>query len=1345
MKLKNIHRIKRRFHAVFFVAAFAAIFSVLQILLFVAPMARASIPSTFGYQGRLKNTAGTAQTGTFSFTFRMYASTTGGAALWIETQPTVSVDQAAFAVQLGSVTSFPTSLDFNQPIFLTTEVSGDGEMTPRIPINSVAYAMTAGGANALSATPTSATGGRMYYDTTNGSLNYFDGAASTWRPLAFASGTNATLNATNLTWTNATGTNTTSTNLFARNGITLTQTVTTLTATGTSALQTFTFTNGTGTSVTTTNLFATSGGFTNLTGGTFNPTNLTWTSATGTNVTTTNLGVTGFVGTSLTPSLDATLALGSSALRWNANFVNVTSTSVTTTNLFVTTGQLTNGTVTNLTFTNGTSTSWLGFATASGTTVNATGATLNTLTSQSVALSGGTINGTSIGLTTPAAAIFTNVTSTSVTTTNLFATRGVILTETVTNLTVTGTTSLQGLTFTNGTGTSVTTTNLSVVNGSLSVSTTNSYVSTTNPLAANSNLFTIASNGPTVNTANGLRVNFNQGQANSTIGTAIKVDFTTSAFVTAFQRGIEIGSLVGTATSTSASAIKIGANWNTGIDFISFTPQDFFNNIVIADNSNFRLTDESNNLLLSITDTGVSGRVGVGMNGTATTNGLCHSGANLDTATDVQRDIVPCSGAPGDYAEWYETATSVAVGDVVAVTDKLLTFDTSRVNPFTGQFLAAKQLNAKVAILKKGRASDGDNIVGVISTSPNQTIGTDIRRKGKNPLPLALVGRVPVKISDENGTIGPGDYLAAASTTGFAMKATTPGRVIGIALEPWTTGKGRIRMMVHHLWWPGNVIASDGSVTTSRATIGRLTWTNATGTNTTTTNLGILGFVDTNITPSLDATLALGSSALRWNAHFFNVTSTNATTTNFFATTLTWTNASGTNTLSTNVTTTSLFVSSSLNVSASNANVTSTFILNSASNTVPVLQVTGGCDNRSATGTGKLIQAGNTNDNATFNVLCNGNVFADGTFTSPATDFAEYFPSDGSMGVEEVSVLRFSTSTRHVTRGSAADRNRVLGVYSTKPSFLGGSVNLGASELRVPIALLGQVPTKVSAISASIAAGDELMAGDGGVAVKARGPGMVLGQALESLASGTGTIPVFVAPHWWVGDLFAASSSGNLMIADVRAVSSLTATAATPTVDSPLFSFQGSAWDATSSRVVTSIFTLKNRIISATSSAFTIQHSNGDRLFALSNDGNASIVGDLTIGRRLFLGSKKTGTSSFATYLFVDDTLGSTSTYIATNADGWQTSSTYDYAERYESVEDLIPGDIVTADPSKTNFVKRATSLNEQILGIVSTRPGFVTGGSVKGSYPVALAGRVPTRVSTGNGAIKIGDALMAS
>jgi hypothetical protein len=48
-------------------------------------------------------------------------------------------------------------------------------------------------------------------------------------------------------------------------------------------------------------------------------------------------------------------------------------------------------------------------------------------------------------------------------------------------------------------------------------------------------------------------------------------------------------------------------------------------------------------------------------------------------------------------------------------------------------------------------------------------------------------------------------------------------------------------------------------------------------------------------------------------------------------------------------------------------------------------------------------------------------------------------------------------------------------------------------------------------------------------------------------------------------------------------------------------------------------------------------------------------------------------------------------------------------------------------------------------LGIVSTKPGFITGGYVSGTYPIALAGRVPTKVTTQNGAIAIGDALTLS
>ena len=71
------------------------------------------------------------------------------------------------------------------------------------------------------------------------------------------------------------------------------------------------------------------------------------------------------------------------------------------------------------------------------------------------------------------------------------------------------------------------------------------------------------------------------------------------------------------------------------------------------------------------------------------------------------------------------------------------------------------------------------NIMGVVSTSPGFVAGAYT----PDSYPVALVGRVPVKISTENGAIHAGDYLTSASIPGYAMKATVAGRVLGTALQ----------------------------------------------------------------------------------------------------------------------------------------------------------------------------------------------------------------------------------------------------------------------------------------------------------------------------------------------------------------------------------------------------------------------------------------------------------------------------------------------------------------------------------------------------------------------------------
>jgi hypothetical protein len=99
----------------------------------------------------------------------------------------------------------------------------------------------------------------------------------------------------------------------------------------------------------------------------------------------------------------------------------------------------------------------------------------------------------------------------------------------------------------------------------------------------------------------------------------------------------------------------------------------------------------------------------------------------------------------------------------------------------------------------------------------------------------------------------------------------------------------------------------------------------------------------------------------------------------------------------------------------------------------------------------------------------------------------------------------------------------VAGVYSTKPSVLalgnhGIDDNLAGN---VPVAMLGIVPTKVSAENGAVKPGDLLTtARTPGYAMKANSvvvggvaiypTGAVLGKALEPLRNGRGTIEVLV-------------------------------------------------------------------------------------------------------------------------------------------------------------------------------------------------------------------------------------------
>ncbi|MGV8040451.1 MAG: hypothetical protein AB2L07_10350 [Thermoanaerobaculaceae bacterium] len=165
------------------------------------------------------------------------------------------------------------------------------------------------------------------------------------------------------------------------------------------------------------------------------------------------------------------------------------------------------------------------------------------------------------------------------------------------------------------------------------------------------------------------------------------------------------------------------------------------------------------------------------------------------------------------------------------------------------------------------------------------------------------------------------------------------------------------------------------------------------------------------------------------------------------------------------------------------------------------------------TGSGDLIKlfAGTGGGELRFVVLNNGNVKADGTYSSPAADFAELLPA--REGLEPGDVLAIDVDGK-LMRSVEAYQASVLGVHSTKPAFLGGSATEGDHDHLAPVAMVGVVPVKASAENGPIRPGDLLVASSTpGHAMRAgtRAPnGCVIGKALGRLEAGTGLITMAV-------------------------------------------------------------------------------------------------------------------------------------------------------------------------------------------------------------------------------------------
>jgi hypothetical protein len=127
-----------------------------------------------------------------------------------------------------------------------------------------------------------------------------------------------------------------------------------------------------------------------------------------------------------------------------------------------------------------------------------------------------------------------------------------------------------------------------------------------------------------------------------------------------------------------------------------------------------------------------------------------------------------------DVAENYPTLDeSIEAGDVVSLSLQTLSY----ISP------ASSTTKETIGTLVKAEAGNGLTTLGVISTKPGLLFGYDI--KDVPVRPVALSGRVPVKVSTESGPIKIGDRITSSSLPGTGMKATKDGVTVGIALEPF--------------------------------------------------------------------------------------------------------------------------------------------------------------------------------------------------------------------------------------------------------------------------------------------------------------------------------------------------------------------------------------------------------------------------------------------------------------------------------------------------------------------------------------------------------------------------------
>jgi len=211
-------------------------------------------------------------------------------------------------------------------------------------------------------------------------------------------------------------------------------------------------------------------------------------------------------------------------------------------------------------------------------------------------------------------------------------------------------------------------------------------------------------------------------------------------------------------------------------------------------------------------------------NGSAFNGALCADNGGLAkcygtlTAGTVYGDASSFSAS--DIAENYPIADeTIEAGDIVALSDTvpeqqrleseklMIAGDNEEINNML-----------KVSLIKTTTENSGA-VFGIISTAPGVLLGDITGMNLETKLrPVALSGRVPVKINLEGGEIKIGDRIAPSSVPGVGRKAKAGESTVAMALENYSeVGEGKILVFVNLSWQKLATEVSDGDITSENA------------------------------------------------------------------------------------------------------------------------------------------------------------------------------------------------------------------------------------------------------------------------------------------------------------------------------------------------------------------------------------------------------------------------------------------------------------------------------------------------------------------------------------------------